>query len=126
MKKLSLVLGLLTMSLVGVSEEVVLEQLLGVTVNESGISFQVSSNGCTSENDFNILVEERLEEKGPMLPAFEHHFYLSAVRINPDLCEKYVPYGTVIFKSFAEMGIQFGKFHVNNPIGGDKLVFSNP
>src|SRR5262245_47815915 len=97
-----------------------LEQLIGVSVDDRGISFQVNSNGCTFERDFDFSVEERLEELGPNLPAFEHHFYISVKRVRPDVCEVSMPYGTKVVKSFEELGIHFGKFHITNPIGGEK------
>lgn len=124
MKAIYVAIGIMLIPVLGTSEEVVLEQLLGVTVDERGISFQVASNGCTTKADFNIIVEERLIEKGPMLPAFEHHFFLGAVRVKEDLCGQTVPYGTIIFKSFEELGIEYGKFHITNPIGGDKVTVS--
>jgi hypothetical protein len=99
-----------------------LEQLLGVNVDERGITFQVSSNGCTDKDNFYFYVEEVLEPIGPMLPAYEHHHYITVQRIRPDSCEIYIPYGTKIFLSFEELGISFGEFHVRNPIGGTKIV----
>lgn len=104
------------------SAEDSLEQLLGVSVDEKGITFQVESNGCTNKDDFKFEVQEILERMSPMLPAYEHHFYITVKRLHEDNCEVYIPYGTRIFMSFEELGIQFGKFHVNNPIGGDMVM----
>lgn len=121
MKKL--LLGCLFFALCSWSAaEISLEQLLGVSVDESGITFQVTSNGCTEREDFNFFVEEIFKEMGPMLPAFELHYYINVIRLRQDQCEAVVPYGTKIFLTFEELGIQFGKFHVNNPIGGDKIL----
>jgi len=97
------------------------EQLLGARVDERGITFQVRSNGCTDKQHFEFDVVEQLEPVSPMLPALEHHHYITVIRLAPDFCEKLVPYGTEIFVSFEELGISFGKFHINNPIGGDKI-----
>lgn len=99
-----------------------LEQLLGVSVDETGITFQVTSNGCTSREDFHFQVEEVLQEMSPMLPAYEHHYYITVTRVRPDLCEVFLPYGARVTLTFEELGIQFGKFHVTNPIGGDKIL----
>jgi hypothetical protein len=41
------------------------EQLLGVSTNEGGITFQVQSNGCTFKRDFHFDVHENLEELSP-------------------------------------------------------------
>lgn len=101
--------------------ELELEQLLGVTVSEGGISFQVASQGCTTRDDFTFQVAVELEPLSPMLPALEPHHYITLSRKNPDMCEGFVPYGTVIFMSFDELRIHVGKFHVQNPIGGDKV-----
>ncbi|HXW53053.1 MAG TPA: hypothetical protein VEL47_02985 [Myxococcota bacterium] len=99
-----------------------LEQLIGVSADARGLTFQVPSNGCTEKDHFEFQVEERLEPLGPMLPALEHHYYISASRKTSDNCENFQPYGTQFLMSFDELGIHFGKFHVNNPIGGDKSV----
>lgn len=118
-----LVTGLCFLSLCAFAgDDTTLEQLLGVTVNDQGITFQVASNGCTERGDFSFNVVEVLESLSPMLPALEHHHYISITRNNPDSCEALIPYGTLIFMSFQELGIAFGKFHIKNPIGGDKFL----
>ncbi len=99
-----------------------LEQLMGVSVDDHGIAFQVSSNGCTERGDFHFGVEEKLENMGPRLPAFEHHYYITVNRVQADHCDAFLPYGTKVFLSFDELGIQFGKYHVTNPIGGEKAL----
>lgn len=96
------------------------EQLLGVSVIESGIHFQVYSNGCTKKEDFAFEVEERLKPISPYLPAYEHHFYITVKRLRDDDCQLPLPYGTTLFVSFAELSINTGKFHINNPIGGSR------
>lgn len=99
-----------------------LEQLLGASVDDKGITFQVQSRGCTNKDDFKFSVKEVLEEIGPMLPAYEYHYYITVQRVTEDKCEAFVPYGTRVFVSFDELGIHFGKFHISNPMGGDKIV----
>lgn len=101
-----------------------IEQLLGVNTNESGITFQVESNGCTYKRDFHFGVEEKLQELSPFLPALEHNYYITVKRTKLDSCSASVPYGTQLFMSFSDLGIGYGKFHVTNPIGGSKLVIS--
>lgn len=123
MNKLSLWLGVLFASAnVVAAPELPLEQLLGVNVREDGITFQVRSNGCTEKQHFQFQVEERLEPISSMLPAMEHHHYITVNRQIPDGCEMFVPFGTEIFMSFEELNIFFGKFHVSNPIGGDMAI----
>lgn len=123
MKKLGMFVGFLSFSF-GVMADVTVdpEQLLGVSVDERGITFQVESNGCTYKRDFDFHVEEIWEPLGPMLPAEALHHYITVNRTRPDRCEAYVPYGTQIFMSFEDLGIHYGEFHVKNPIGGFKLV----
>lgn len=123
MKKMLMMLCFFGVSMTSVaSVQPGLEQLMGVSVDDRGISFQVNSNGCTFRRDFDFHVEEKLEQMGPSLPAFEHHYYITVKRLRADVCEGYVPYGTRLFLSFEELGIQFGKFHVTNPIGGEKII----
>jgi hypothetical protein len=122
MKSIQLAVGLSCLSVCGfTTSEPDLEQLLGVTVNDQGITFQVASNGCTTKDNFSFNVVEILEPLSPMLPAMEHHHYITVSRNSPDLCEEFAPYGTQIFMSFDELSISFGKFHIKNPIGGDKI-----
>jgi hypothetical protein len=99
-----------------------LEQLMGVIVDDNGITFQVNSNGCSFRRDFDFHVEERLEQMGPHLPAFEHHYYITVKRLRADVCDRFAATGARLYLSFEELGIQFGKFHVTNPIGGEKII----
>ncbi len=123
MKSVGLIVGSLCFSMsILAKSEVSLEQLIGVSVDPVGLTFQVPSNGCTERSHFDFKVEERLEPLGPMLPALEHHYYISVNRVTSDNCENLQPYGSQVFMSFDELGIHFGKFHVNNPIGGDKTI----
>lgn len=123
MKKVFMVLGLVSLSIAGVADVGTgPEQLMGVSVDHNGITFQINSKGCTFRRDFDFHVEERLEPMGPNLPALEHHYYITAKRLRPDVCDGDVPYGTRLFMSFEELGFQTGKFHVTNPIGGEKIM----
>src|SRR5580704_7727037 len=121
MRMLLICIGLQFFSIGGLTtlnnpESASLEQLIGVSVDEYGITFQVSSNGCTQKTDFDFQVEEILEPISPWLPAFDHHHYITVKRSRTDTCEMYVPYGITIFVSFEDLGISSGPFHVRNPI----------
>lgn len=122
MKIKFMVLGLMSLSFASMAENSGVEQLMGVSVDDSGITFQVNSKGCTVMGDFAFDVEERLERMGPHLPALEHHYYISVKRLRTDECNGDFPYGTKLFKSFPDLGFQSGKFHVTNPIGGEKII----
>ncbi len=119
MKQLFIFFAMLGQPMLASAEDHTLEQLLGVIVEETGLTFQVSSNGCTYRRDFDFHVEERLEQMGPQLPAYEHHYYIAVRRLRPDNCEGNLPFGTRMFLSFEELGIQYGKYHVINPVGGE-------
>lgn len=88
-----------------------LEKLLGVRVGAHGITFQVTSGGCTKKSDFSIQ----------QLESFPVQLRLS--RNQPDHCEAYVPYGTKIFYSWRELGMGNGsQFVVSNPLGPVTVV----
>lgn len=120
MKNVGVILCLLSISVMA-EPDLNEEQLLGARVDERGITFQVRSNGCTDKQHFDFMVIEQLEPISPMLPALEHHHYITVKRVTADDCKALVPYGTEVFVSFEELHISFGKFHINNPIGGDKI-----
>lgn len=105
--------------------EVQPEQLLGVSLSENGLVFQVSSAGCTTKDDFSFQVAVEHEQLSPMLPALEPHHYITVNRTSTDPCESPQPYGTRIEVSFDELNILAGKFHVKNPIGGDKIPITS-
>jgi hypothetical protein len=118
MNKLSLISAVLLLASQGFGGDgLSLEQLLGVSVAEGGMVFHVKSNGCTMKSDFRFDVEESLEDLSPMLPAYEHHYYITVYRQHIDSCGEPMPNGAEIFMSYEELGSAFGKFHVKNPIG---------
>lgn len=87
------------------------EELFGLQVGPEGITFQVFSGGCTSIEDFRI-------ERFASNPV-----QLLLVRIEPDLCEAYIPYGTTIRYSYESLGLDNGqRFRVLNPIAPIQVV----
>ena len=83
-----------------------LEPLLGVLFNQTGITFQVSSNGCTQKSDFRVDVMESFP------------LQLRLTRIHPDPCDAYVPLGTKIYFKYRELSIFPGdELRVQNPLG---------
>jgi hypothetical protein len=89
----------------GTSEEAYqVEEILGVRVGPRGIAFQVHSGGCTAKEDFDV----RIMESFPL--------QLELVRMEPDLCEAYVPYGKTIRFSYRELRLGDGdQFIIVNP-----------
>ena len=84
------------------------EPLLGVTYDLTGITFQVSSGGCTTKSDFKIL------QIGPSpLPYLQ----ITLVREAIDLCPASPLHGITIKFTYEEMGIKKGtEFVISNPV----------
>lgn len=83
-----------------------LEPIYGYIQTGGGIFFQVSSGGCTYPDDFvvQVIKGEQLDN----IVLIREHF---------DLCKAYLPYGTTIFKSYGDLGVQDAKpFKILNPI----------
>ena len=81
------------------------EELLGLTVDAEGVTFQVRSGGCTRPENFKI---ERFES-GPV--------QLLVTRTVPDRCEAFFPYGTTFKVSYSHLRLAEGEeFVVLNPI----------
>jgi hypothetical protein len=98
--------GVLASIPVSVTPRQDLEPLLGVIFLKSGIVFQVTSTGCTQKSDFDLQVLE------------SYPLQLRLIRINPDLCDAYIPLGERIFYSYSELGLLSGtKLSVMNPLG---------
>jgi hypothetical protein len=74
-------------------ERATVEELFGIRANVQGITFQVSSGGCTSESNFRIEV------------FHADTVQLVLLRVVPDYCEAYFPYGTNVFFSWESMGL---------------------
>lgn len=87
------------------------EELFGLQVGPEGVTFQVFSGGCTTIEDFRI---ERFASDP---------IQLLLVRVVPDLCEAYLPYGTTIRYSYESLGLDTGqRFRVLNPMAPIQVV----
>jgi len=79
------------------------EVIMGVTYDDQGITYQVKSGGCTTKDDFQLLQQWIYPPR------------VSLLRINEDMCQAYMPYGTKIFYTWAEFGFkQSGQFEIAN------------
>jgi hypothetical protein len=91
------------------------EQLLGLQVDPEGVTFQVFSGGCTRKEDFRI---ERFQSDPTQLLL---------IRVVPDTCEAFLPYGTAIQYSYESLGLDNGrKFIVLNPRAPVTVVKTSP
>jgi hypothetical protein len=87
------------------------EQLLGLQVGPEGVIFQVFSGGCTTKDDFRI---ERFQADPVQLLL---------IRLEPDTCEAFIPYGTTIRYSYESLELENGqRFIVLNPMTPIKVV----
>ena len=85
-----------------------LEPLLGFLHDQSGITFQVFSGGCTSKQSFTI--ENELENKRNLV---------SLIRTKPDYCKAFFFFGTYVYFNYDELGINRGQsFEIQNPVVG--------
>lgn len=84
------------------------ESILGMVYSETGLEFQVMSYTCTEKSDFAIL---RLD------PSSDIRTQFLLIRVIPDICDGYVPYGVKIFYSYEELDLEEGdRFSVLNPL----------
>lgn len=72
------------------------ERILGYSQSAEGITYQVTSGGCTEKADFEV---QQLET---------YPVQLKLVRNEPDFCEAYFPYGTKITFTWEELGLSAG------------------
>jgi hypothetical protein len=78
---------------------------MGVTYDETGLTYQVQSGGCTSKANFELLQRESYPPQ------------IVLVRKVFDACEAFVPYGTKITYTWAELGWQQSMpFVISNPL----------
>lgn len=81
-----------------------IEHIYGMRITPKGIVFQVYSSGCTRKRDFRVDVFESIPVQ------------ILLVRVSPDMCDAYVPYGTKIRYSWKRLGLREGdSFIVINP-----------
>jgi len=118
MKSLAfVVLGLLVSSGVaswaqGVSEGPGrIEEILGVTIDPGGVTFQVRTGGCTRPENF------RVERFG------SDPTQLLLIRTVEDRCEAFVPYGTTFKVSYQQLRLGDREtFVVINPIASARVI----
>lgn len=83
-----------------------LEPLFGFLQDQEGIVIQVFSGGCTHKDDFKI---QSVQSAGVI--------EVSLFRTSMDFCKAYFQYGTNIFFTYEELGVQRGqKFEIRNLI----------
>ena len=88
------------------------ETLKGFQVGPEGLTFQVSSGGCTSKDDFEIVSRETF----PVM--------IELARPNQDFCEAFLPYGTTVSFSWEELGLRQGdQFTLTNELQNPYTVF---
>ncbi len=81
------------------------EEILGVMSDKDGVTFQVTSSGCTSKEHFRTTFLDTI----PM--------GLILTREVPDPCDAHVPYGTTVKFSYEELDLEAGaEFVIKNPI----------
>lgn len=84
------------------------EKILGYQPSKSGVTFQVTSGGCTQREDFTA------EVKRSQTDVTE----LTFIRIRPDNCHPFLPTGIRFRLSYDELGLASGeRFIVKNQNG---------
>ena len=74
----------------------VAEPVLGFMIDDTGVWFQVESNGCTTKADFVVKV------------TWTQPRHLDLIRVRPDPCDGVIPYGTRVYFTWEEMGLRLG------------------
>ncbi len=86
------------------------EPILGLIYSGEGLEFQVRSTGCTEKAHF---VVQRLSPQSQIISQ------LLLIRVTPDYCDAYVPFGTRFSYSFEELGLEYDElFTLLNPLSG--------
>ncbi len=89
------------------------EPLLGLTYSGDGLEFQVPSTGCTEKSHF---VMQRLS------PESQITSQLLLIRVVPDYCDAYIPFGVRIFYGYEELGLKEGDpFTILNPLSNYRV-----
>ncbi|MCG8441602.1 MAG: hypothetical protein MI723_07335 [Caulobacterales bacterium] len=84
-----------------------LERLYSANIAEEGVQVRVASNGCTSEDSFDAVVEEH---RGSYEIVLE--------RKNPDRCRALTPDGVELLFTWAALGVPSdGEITIVNPVG---------
>ena len=88
------------------------EEILGVTYDSTGVTFQVATGGCTSKSDFNFRI----------LEIYPPQYIL--IRTKPDVCDAFFPYGKMIKFTYDELGLKKGnRFHITNKLIDRRIVY---
>ncbi len=89
------------------------EPLFGLTYSGEGLKFQVPSTGCTDKSSF---VMQRLS------PGSQTTTQLLLIRVVPDFCDAYVPFGTRIFYAYEELKLEEDdSFTILNPLSNYRV-----
>jgi len=88
------------------------EVLKGVMTDDSGLTIQVESNGCTDKNSFDVLIFE------------SHPAQVEFIRKRHDVCRAYMPYGVKIKFTYEELGLNSPQsFFLVNSVDSGLLPF---
>ncbi len=88
------------------------ERLYGASVEPGGVRIRVASNGCTTEESFDIDVD-RFQSNG------EPRYLVRFERDTPDRCRAFVPDGVELFFSRDRLGLSSDALiSIANRIGG--------
>ena len=91
------------------------EPLLGLLYRSEGFAFQVQSTGCTEKSHF---VVRRLSPEGQISSQ------LLLIRVVPDYCDAYVPFGVRVSYSYKELGLKEDEpFTLLNPLSNYRVRF---
>lgn len=74
------------------------ERLYGVTVEPAGVRVVVASNGCTSEESFDVDVD-------PFRSNGSQRYLVRFSRFEPDRCRAFLPDGVELFFSRERLGL---------------------
>lgn len=104
MKKVLMMMTMLSFATGAAFAETTTEAIMGFTTDSDGVTFQVMSGGCTRKSDFQVMLLE-------VQPA-----QVLLKRVKMDGCEAYLPFGTKVTFSYSELGLGEGQeFRIGNP-----------
>jgi hypothetical protein len=87
------------------------ERLYAASVEPGGVRIRVASNGCTTEDSFDVDVNRAG-------PPGERRFWVRFERENRDRCEAVLPDGVELFFTNGRLGLPGdGQISIANPIG---------
>lgn len=71
--------------------------ILGYSIDREGLSIQVTSGGCISENNFEVTVLET------------YPVQIIIKQTSPDSCEANIPYGQNVLFTYEKLGLKSGE-----------------